>query len=71
MTLQGHVRKFLDSVIPADELKAMNTTYGLDLDVGSTFLDALAMRAAQLAENSERWAELAQQFEQISGGSGD
>lgn len=64
--LQRHILRFLNSTVPADELADMNATYDLELAAGSTFLDALALRTAQLAENSERWAELARRF----GGSG-
>ena len=66
--LQQHIRRFLNSEIPAGELADMNAEYGLGLEPGASFLDALAVRAAQLAEGSERWAELAREFEQISGG---
>lgn len=68
--LQQHIQRFLFSEIPAGELDSMNAEYGLDLVPGDTFMDALAVRAAQLAEGSERWAELARQFEQTRG-SGD
>lgn len=66
--LQQCMRRFLQSEIPAGELADMNAEYGLDLEPGASFLDALAARAAQLAEGSSRWAELAQQFEGIRGG---
>lgn len=66
--LQQHIRRFLSSEIPAGELAGMNAEYGLDLEPGTSFLDALAARAAQFAEGSERWAELARQFERIRGG---
>lgn len=66
--LQRHIRRFLQSEIPAGELADMNAEYGLDLEPGASFLDALAVRAAQLAQTSERWAELAQQFEGIRDG---
>lgn len=66
--LQQHFRRFLGSEIPAGELERMNEEHGLGLEPGASFLDALAARAAQLAQTSERWAELAQQFEGIRGG---
>lgn len=66
--LQQHMRRFLQSEIPAGELADMNTEYGLDLSPGASFLDALAARAAQFAQTSERWAEMARQFEGIRGG---
>lgn len=66
--LQQHMRRFLESEIPAGERERMNEEYKFDLEPGASFLDALAVRAAQLAEGSERWAELAQQFEGIRGG---
>lgn len=66
--LQQQMRRFLQSEIRAGELEAMNQAYGLDLEPGASFLDALAVRAAQLAQTSERWAELARQFEGIRGG---
>ena len=66
--LQQHMRRFLESEIPAGERERINEEYKLDLEPGGSFLDALAAKAAQLAEGSERWAELAQQFEGIRGG---
>lgn len=66
--LQQHFRRFLTSEIPAGERERMNQEYGLHLEPGASFLDALAVRAAQLAQTSERWAELARQFEEIRGG---
>lgn len=66
--LQRHMRRFLQSEIPVRELADMNAEYGLNLSPGVPFLDALATRAAQLAEGSERWAQLARQFERIRGG---
>lgn len=66
--LQQHIRRFLTSEIPAGELERMNQEHGLHLEPGASFLDALAARAAQLAQTSERWAELARQFEEIRGG---
>lgn len=66
--LQQHIRRFLFSEIPAGELDEMNAECGLGLEPGASFLDALAVRAAQFAEGSERWAELAQQLEGIRGG---
>lgn len=66
--LQQHMRRFLQSEIPAGELVDMNAEYGLELEPGASFLDALALRAVQLAQTSERWAELARQFEGIRGG---
>lgn len=69
--LQQHMRRFLESEIPAGELESMNQEYNLHLEPGATFLDALAARAVQLAQTSEHWAELARQFEGIrSGGDG-
>lgn len=44
--LQQHIRRFLQSEIPAGELEAMNQAYGLDLESGASFLDVLAARAA-------------------------
>lgn len=66
--LQQHIRRVLTSEIPAGELERMNQEHDLHLEPGASFLDALATRAAQLAQTSERWAELAQQFEGIRGG---
>lgn len=66
--LRQYVRRFLQSEIQAGELADMNAEYGLNLSPGASFLDALATRAAQLAEGSERWAQLARQFERIRGG---
>lgn len=66
--LRRHFRRFLNSEIPDRERERMNETYRLDLVPGDTFMDALAVRAVQLAESSERWAELARQLEQIRGG---
>ena len=69
--LQQHFRRFLTGEIPAGELERMNEEHGLGLEPGASFLDALAVRAAQLAQTSEHWAELSQQFEGIrSGGDG-
>lgn len=66
--LQRQMRRFLQSEIPTGELADMNAEYGLELEPGASFLDALASRAAQLAQSSERWAEVAQQLEGIRGG---
>lgn len=66
--LQQHMRRFLQSEIPAGELADMNAEYGLQLEPEASFLDALAVRAAQLAQTSERWAELAQSLDGIRGG---
>lgn len=66
--LQQHMKQFLQSEIPAGELADMNAEYGLDLESGASFLDALAARAAQLAQTSEHWAELARRFDGIRGG---
>lgn len=66
--LQQHIRRFLTSEIPTEERKRMNEEHGLGLEPRASFLDALAARAAQLAQTSERWAELARQFEGIGGG---
>ena len=61
--LQQHFRRFLGSEIPAGELER----HDLHLEPGASFMDALAVRAAQLAQTSEHWAELARQFEGIRG----
>ena len=66
--LQRHFRRFLGSEIPAGELERMNEEHGLGLGPGASFLDALAARAAQLAQTSKHWAELARQFERIRSG---
>lgn len=63
--IQKSFRAFLGSEIPFKELAAMIEKYGLDLEPGATFLDALAVRAAQLAESSPQWAELFRDFEQM------
>lgn len=47
--LQQHIRRFLTGEIPAGELERMNQEHGLGLEPGASFLDALAVRAAQLA----------------------
>lgn len=66
--LQQHFRRFLISEIPTRERERMNEEHGLGLEPGASFLDALAVRAAQLAQTSKHWAELARQFEGIRGG---
>lgn len=66
--LKRQMRRFLQSEIPAGERERMNEEYRLDLEPGASFLDALAARAARLAQTSERWAELVRQFEGIKGG---
>lgn len=66
--LQQCFRRFLTTEIPDMEREDMNKAYGINLGPGSTFLDALAARAAQFAERSEQWAELARQFEEFGGG---
>lgn len=66
--LQQHIRRFLQSEIPAVERERMNEKNDLCLEPGASFLDALAARAVQLAQTSERWAELARQFKGIRGG---
>lgn len=66
--LQRQMRRFLQSEIPVGELADMNAEYGLDLEPGASFLDALAARAAQLAQTSKHWAELARRFDGIRGG---
>lgn len=70
MTAQESIRRLLATEVPAEELRHMNEKYSLELEQGATFLDALAARAAQMAAESETWAEAVQQFDGMRG-SGD
>lgn len=68
MTAQESIRRLFATEVPAEELRHMNEKCSLGLKQGATFLDALAARTAQMAAESETWAEAVQQFGGMRGG---
>lgn len=67
-TAQESIRHFLTTEISVEELRHMNGKYNLGLEPGTTYLDALAARAAQMAAESRQWAEVVQKLDGIKGG---